>query len=278
MNFSAFIGIDVSKETIDVFLRDKNVHACFKNNPSGFVKMIDWANTKNGGNMAGALFAFEHTGLYSLGLSLFLHENKFRFAVIPGLELKRSLGIARGKSDKIDARAIAEYAYEKREKIKLYQMPGKNILRLKSLLSLRERMVKERAAFKTRLKEYTLFLDREENALLFDVQSDMIDSYDHQIQKVEDELYRLIKEDEKLAGQYNLVTSIKGIGPQTAMMMIVITNGFTLFEEWRKFASYSGIAPFPNSSGKYKGKTRTNNLANKRMKTLLSCCAVCAVP
>jgi transposase len=156
-------------------------------------------------------------------------------------------------------------------------MPSKNLLRLKSLLSLRERMVKERAAFKTRLKEYTLFLDREENALLFDVQSEMIDSYDLQIQKVEDELYRLVKEDEKLAGQYNLVTSIKGIGPQTAMMMIVITNGFTLFDGWRKFASYSGIAPFPNSSGKYKGKTKTNNLANKRMKTLLSCCAVCAI-
>jgi len=60
------------------------------------------------------------------------------------------MGIARGKNDKQDAKRIAEYAYEKREKIKLYQMPSDTLLKLKRLLSYRERLVKERAAFKGR--------------------------------------------------------------------------------------------------------------------------------
>lgn len=70
-----------------------------------------------------------------------------------------------------------------------------------------------------------------------------------------------------------MINSIKGIGPQTALMMIVLTNGFTKFDTWRKFASYSGTAPFPNESGLFKGKTKTSPLANKRIKALLSCCA-----
>ena len=49
------------------------------------------------------------------------------------------------------------------------------------------------------------------------------------------------------------------------------------FKNWRKFSSYVGTAPFQNQSGKFKGKTKTSHLANKRIKSLLSCCAVSAI-
>jgi len=101
----------------------------------------------------------------------------------------------------------------------------------------------------------------------------MLAHFNEEIKKVEKELYRLIKEDEKLAQQFKLINSIKGVGPQTALVMIVLTNGFTSFEQWRKFASYAGTAPFSNESGTFKGKTKISHLANKRIKTLLSCCA-----
>ncbi|WP_231494768.1 IS110 family transposase [Polaribacter sp. Hel_I_88] len=59
--------------------------------------------------------------------------------------------------------------------------------------------------------------------------------------------------------------SIKGVGSQTALFMIVTTNGFTKFASWRKFASYCGIAPFPNTSGtSIRGRTKVSNLANKK--------------
>jgi transposase len=59
----------------------------------------------------------------------------------------------------------------------------------------------------------------------------------------------IIKSNPKLKQQYDLIVSIKGIGDQTALFMIVTTNAFNRFASWRKFASYCGIAPFPNSSG-----------------------------
>ena len=194
MKFKVFIGIDVSKSDIDVFIRCKKLYAKFKNNESGFEEMIQWIKAYVECDPEETLFAFEHTGLYSLHLSLFLYETSYHFTVIPGLELKRSLGISRGKSDKADARSIAEYAYEKKEKLRLYQMPSETILKLKRLSSYRERLVKERAAFKGRLSEYKTFLNQEENVVLFESHQQMLAHFDEEIKRVEQEFHRLIKE------------------------------------------------------------------------------------
>ena len=49
------------------------------------------------------IFVFEHTGLYSHNLAVYLTDQKIPFHMVPGLEIKRSLGTARGKDDKVDA-------------------------------------------------------------------------------------------------------------------------------------------------------------------------------
>jgi transposase len=81
---------------------------------AGFKKMLAWIVQHIDCDAKEVLFAFEHTGLYSLPLSLFLHERQHKFTLLPGLELKKSMGISRGKNDKQDAKRIAEYAYEKK--------------------------------------------------------------------------------------------------------------------------------------------------------------------
>ena len=277
MNFKVFIGIDVSKSDFHVFIHHKKVYAKFSNNQDGFEKMITWVTDQVGNNKQHIAFAFEHTGLYSLNLSAFLDGNDYQFTILPGLELKRSQGMRRGKSDKTDARAICEYVYEKKEKLKLYQMPSKLLLQLKRLLSYRERLVKERAAFKSRLKEYKAFLVEHEDQVLFQSHKQIIACLDQHIKIVETELYHLIKQDQKLLHQFHLINSIKCVGPQTALTIIVLTSGFNQFDTWRKFASYAGVAPFPNESGTFKGRAKISHLANKRMKTLLSNCAVSAI-
>ncbi len=278
MKFNAFIGIDVSKSTIDVHLRNAGIHAVFNNGLEGFEAMIEWLMDILGQiTNEEMLFGLEHTGLYSELLIAFLNGHRFSLTVLSGLELKRSMGIRRGKSDKADSRYIAEYIYEKREKISLFEIPSKNLELLKSLASYRERLVKERTAFKTRIGEYQKVHGQEGFEVYFASHNRVIDCLDEELKKIEAETERLIREDRELSKQYLLIKSIKGIGPQTAVMMIVLTRGFTLFENWRKFASYAGIAPFPNQSGTYMGKTRTSKLANKRIKALLTMCAGVAV-
>lgn len=277
MKYKDFIGIDVSKSVIDVVIYSNKLHAKFGNDEQGFKKMIEWLEKQIDFGLEEVLFALEHTGLYSLWLSIFLDERKYDFTMISGLAMKRSQGLVRGKSDKADACRIAEYAYEKKKKLRLYQMPSQTILTLKRLFSYRERLVKERAAFLGRNKEYKTFLSKEENSVLFESHQRMITHFNREVQVVEKELDRLIKNDEALHKQYSLINTIKGVGPQTSIMMIVLTNGFTSFPVWRKFATYAGIAPFPNESGTNIKKTRVSHLANKRIKALLSCCACSSI-
>ena len=62
------------------------------------------------------------------------------------------------------------------------------------------------------------------------------------------------------------------------MFLIAYTNAFTKFNDTRKFASFCGIAPFPNSSGtSIKGRTKVSHLANKKIKSLLDLCAKSAI-
>jgi transposase len=274
MDIQEVIGIDVGKLSNEARIHSSQKILKFDNNVSGFKKLQQWIKSNIHCEKSQLMLAFEHTGLYSYGLSVFLTEHQYAYIIIPGLELKRSMGITRGKDDKIDAQRIALYAYEKRHKLKSYQLPQEEVTQIKRLLSLREKLVKQRSGYKAALGEYKLFLKRKENKSLFEVHEKMIVELTKQIEKIEKQLYDTIKNDGQLKRMYDLLISIKGIGPQTAMFMIAFTNGFTLFDTWRKFASYCGIAPFPNKSGiSMRGKTKVSNLANKKIKSLLDLCA-----
>jgi len=278
MKFKEFIGIDVSKLTFDFRIHSNQIASEFDNKNSGFSKMIKLIKENVSCEKDEILFALEHTGIYSLPISIFLSENKYHYVLLPGLEVKRSLGIQRGKNDKIDARRLAEYAYQKRDKINPSILPCKNILKIRRLLSLRDRLVKQRSGFLKDKGENARFLKRCENIVMFDVVDKMLKYFDGQIDKIESELSNIIKSDKLINKQYNLITSIKGVGKQTALYIITYTDCFTKFERWRNFASYSGTAPFPYRSGtSIKGKDKVSNLANKKIKSLLNMCARSAI-
>lgn len=270
-NYSNAIGIDVSRDKIDV--RDYKVenHKEYPNNESGFKQLLSKARKDHGNELKGIIICFEHTGLYSLPLSVFLSQKKIAYTMVSGLEIKKSLGMARGKNDKIDAYQIARYAYLRREEIKEFELPSEDILKLKGLLSLRERLVKHRASYLGHLKELKAFYQKEKNPLLFKTQQDMVKGLSIQIKRIESELLEIIKNDPELKRLYSLVSSVKGVGLIVGVTLLVYTNGFTAFETWRKFATYAGIAPFSDESGTSRKKPmRVSHMANKRVKALLT--------
>lgn len=200
------------------------------------------------------------------------------YTAVSGLEIKRSLGLVRGKDDKSDATNIALYGYRLRDELEPSQIPTEALQSIKRLLRLRKRLVRQRAGFKASLKEHKRVLKVKDNQVFFEVQEKVLKELSKQIVKIEKAMDTIIKENKELTKMYKLITSIKGVGAQTALYMIVYTQGFTQFETWRKFASYCGTAPFPNSSGtSLKGRTKVSHLANKEIKALLSCCATSAL-
>ncbi len=278
MEFKEVIGIDVGKMTNQAFIHSLKLPFSFDNTPKGYKTLSKWVEGHVKCSMDEVLVAFEHTGIYSFPLAVHLQETKVNYIIVPGLEIKRSLGIQRGKDDIVDSKRIALYAYRRRDEVTPYQLPSKQFIQIRRLLSLRERLVKQRAGYEGTLKENKRFLIKKDNLLLFNIQEKMIKELNKQIKRVNEELQKIVDNDPEIKKIYNLVLSIKGVGPQTALFVISITNGFTLFQNHRKFASYAGIAPFSYRSGiSISGRTKTSHLANKKMKSLLSSCASSAV-
>src|SRR5690606_15705011 len=104
----------------------------------------------------------------------------------------------------------------------------------------------------------------------------LVDSIDASIKKFEKEIHSLIMKDSEIKQNYTLLVSVPGIGPVTARALIAYTDNFTRFENSKQLGCYSGIVPFEQSSGIYKGKSKVSHKANKRLKTLLHMCAVSA--
>jgi transposase len=278
MKTKEIIGIDVSKLMIDACIHSKQLVSEFENSNKGFVKMMTWVLSNSTFLTQEMLFVFEHTGMYSHKLSLFLSKEKYSFFIASGLEIKRSIGIARGKNDQIDAKRIALYGYRLKEELKTSKLPRNSILRLKSLLSLRTKLVKQRAGFKVTLKEQKAIYKVKDYRIIFEVQQKMIADLSKQIGKINIAMQAILEVDLELKQTYQLVTSVKGIGMQTALVLIVFTDNFSKFENWRKFASYCGIAPFPYQSGtSIKGRTKVSHLANKKLKSIINMCAISAI-
>jgi len=272
MEIKEIIGIDVSKLTMDCCHHSSGSYKEFDNNIDGIASMVSWSLQVSEVSKNKLLFIFEHTGLYSDQLIQFLGSGDYLFNVVPGLEIKRSLGIARGKDDRADAKRIALYGHRVKDEVKPFQIPSKTLDTLKRLMSMRKKLVTQRAGYIALLKEQKRVLSKQHNKVLFRVHQKMIITLDKQITIVEQEMKHLIEEDSELQNLYRLITSVKGIGGVTARFLIVYTTGFKSFETWRKFASYCGIAPFPYRSGtSIRGRTKVSHLANKEGNHYLAC-------
>lgn len=274
MKIKDTVGIDISKLTFDARIHSSQIEGKFDNDKKGYKKLVDWAFKNSEKPKENIIFVFEHTGLYSHGLSVYLSSKDIPFIIVPGLEIKNSSGMSRGKNDKKDAKKIAKYGYRMRDEITPTKLSSEEEQSLKHLLSLRQRLVKQSAGFKTSHKEQKRVLSKKHNKTLLSTQEKVINYLEKQIEQVNNEMMNVLKKNESMLRNYQLITSIKGIGQQTALFMIAYTANFTKFENHRKFASYCGIAPFENQSGtSIRGKTKVSNLANKKIKTLLDLCA-----
>lgn len=274
MKIKDTVGIDMSKLTFDACIHSNQENRAFKNTKKDYKRLIDWAYKSSDLPKENILFVFEHTGLYSHGLSVYLTSKNIPFLLVSGLEIKKSMGMVRGKSDKADAKMIARYGYRMKDEITPTKLSGEEEQSIKRLLNLRQRLVKQRSGYKASFKEQKRVLVKKHNNTLLSTQEKMIAYLTKLIKEVEKEMMAILKNNESILNNFKLITSINGIGPQTALFIIAYTANFTKFKEYRKFASYCGIAPFQNQSGtSIRGKTKVSHLANKKIKTLLDLCA-----
>jgi transposase len=270
-----FIGVDISNATLDLALMNEESYGKFTdqnigNSLSEFDTILKWLE-KEGAELDSCLFCMEHTGTYGLLFFAWLSQIGIDFCVEPGLQIKRSLGITRGKNDKIDARRIAEYACSARAKLKTFSIPSVLMLQIKQLLTYREQSVRIRTSLKNSLKSHTQYQKISGLTRVVKQIESQINQQDLIIKDIEKEITEMINSNAEVKKNFELITSIKGIGLIISAFVLVTTNNFTSFENGRKYACYTGIAPFEYSSGtSIRGKSRVSHLGNKTVKKVLS--------
>lgn len=254
-----YIGVDISKRTIDIAIYVKSQakkgtfpHETFSNTEEGFKDMKKWLR-KQHVVLSKSLFCMEATGNYTHELCLFLEQLGVAYSIQSPLHLKRSFGLTHGKNDKVDASRIAYYAYLHREDIKLSKLASDSVRKLKALIVERKSLVVEIARCKAQLKEVGEHAPSTGTVKRTEALQEFLES---QVESIEEEMAQTIESDEQMKTNYNLLLSVDGIGIVNAINTIIATHNFEMFDNARQYASYIGVAPFEHTSGtSVRGKT-----------------------
>lgn len=278
--FKHFLGIDVSKEYFDAVIiidgKEKSIHSQFVNNHKGIRDLCKWLKEQSS-TFENTLVCLEHTGMYGRLLIKCLMIEKFSLWVEMSLKIIRSIGIQRGKNDKVDAQRIAYYAMKNVDQAVIFNTPRKEIDKIRNLLSLREKLVAAKASLLRNVNELKSF-DLEAAGLCEKLQKSTIKGIDLDLKNIEKQLDKTINEDENISRIFTLVTSVIGIGKVTALFLICFTNEFTMYTTPRQLACYAGVVPFEHTSGKsIRSKPKVHYMANKKLKKQLHMCALSAI-
>jgi len=275
-NYKEVVGIDVSKKTIDAYCFKAQVHKAFVNDLVGYKSLIKWVlkETKE----SEVFYCFENTGYYSLKLALYLSSQAIVYVEESPLKIKRSSGIVKEKTDRLDAHLIARYAWLYREELEPSTVKSSSHLELGRLLALRDQLVRNNAGLKGTLKEMRTLLSSPTTDFGCISLKRSIDYLSKQVKGVEIRIKQIISADESMSTNYELLSSLKGVGLVVACQLIYHTGNFTRFASWRAFSSYCGTAPFEHRSGtSIHRRKQCHYLGDRKMKSLLSMASVSAI-
>jgi transposase len=256
-------GIDLSMEKFDANFIDANgkeKNQEVKNKLISITKFLDRVPEN-------VVLCAEHTGAYGDLLVYLCNQIGITIALVSGYTIKHSMGMIKGKSDPVDARRIREYGERFLDKLEFKEYDSEEIVELKSLYSLRSQLVKARKGLRTgvhgrsKLPLQSISVNKHVQQALHNL--------DIEITEVENEIEATIKANEELNENYKLAISVMGIGPVIATALLIKTGNFVDIDTARKAASYAGVCPFPNASGKMVGKAKTSHFADKKLKSLL---------
>jgi len=252
-----YLGIDISKDNLDCHKLGKNSQESkqFKNDTKGIHALVAWS-------LDCQQVVMEATGVYWQASAFAIYEAGINISVVNPAQVKRfgQSKLIRGKTDKMDAKLIAEFAQTM--KPMLWQPPSKDFQDLQLLVRERETLVKlltqvknQKHAHKHRQQCPDTILD------LIEAHINLLKS---QIKSLEKEIQKLCMA--CLKESYQTIQGIPGIGPVTASVLFAETFGLAHFHDAKQLTAYAGIAPAPNQSGKFKKQSSISKIGNKRIR------------
>lgn len=271
--YEVVIGVDVSKEVLDIsysYQYEAQYLIQVENTDLGIAKFLQAVKAVTGTHCnASWLVCFENTGIYSKLLRSTLLALEIPCIEEHASHIKKFRSIGRGKRDDWDSLKICEYAVLHQKQLVLSKPGSYKLKKIKHLFNYRTTLVNKRKALSNAVNEKYKILDPEMMEEIHQLNQSILKQLDQTIKIVEKKMKAIVRNDEDIRRNYDLATSVIGIGPIIGTALIIKTENFTKFTDPKKFASQIGIAPFPNQSGKSYSKPKVNKRADIAMKALI---------
>lgn len=252
-----YLGIDISKDHLDCHKLDAEHSEAkrFKNDKKGIKALVTWsAECKQ--------VVMEATGVYWQSCAFALDEANIAVSVVNPARVKNfgKMNLVRGKTDKMDAKLIAEFA--QMVKPKRWQPPTNKDQELQSLVRERDVIVSDLTQLNNRkhAHDHRQHCSTSVQACL----DERVKLLKSQIKRLEKEIEEMCQED--LQDSYQSLRSIPGIGPVTASVLLAETQVLRYFYDAKQLTAYTGIAPKPHESGNTKLKSSISKIGNKRIR------------
>lgn len=235
-----YLGVDVSKDSLDAHFRDQ-AHS-LPNSAAGIARLLKLI-TKHSGPVQ---VICEATGGYERALCAALHAKKILLSVV-NPRLPRDFARSQNrlaKTDRIDAKVLADYGASATPA--LTPPPDPNIERLAQMVTQRDMLVAERAAFKTRLHQAS-------HKQLFKQLERLISTFDREIKSLETLMRELVQADAVIARKAARMEEAQGIGWGTSVTLCAHMPELGTLNR-NQAAALAGLAPFNRDSGQWRGQ------------------------
>jgi len=242
-----YIGIDISKQTFDVYGEahdGQQEYSLHEQGSKEYKKLIK----KYGKDKT---YVMEATGPYYLQLAMFLFKNDIGVAVVNPLIIKRysQMNLQRAKTDKKDAKTIHDYASD--IGVKLWSPPPNEIFQIEQTMTSLDLLNKQKTATSNQLKAFQI------SGVLVPALSrslkGIIAKFEKEIKKLEAQTEEIINA--HFAKTRDLIVSIPGLGIKAVAVLIATTHNFTRFANYKQIIAFVGFSPRVYESGtSVKGK------------------------
>lgn len=250
------LGIDVAKAKLDCALRTpegKFRHKVIANTPAGFTALRDWLAQQKSTSVH---VCMEATGIYWEAVAAFLcAEPSTTVSVVNPAQIK-AFGVShlvRTKTDKVDAKLIAQFCAERQPAPWIAPSPAEQalralVLRLDALHSMRtqevNRLAVARAAVQAGIASHLEWLEAE-------------------IERLAKAIHAHIDSDPGLRDKQRLLDSIPGLGERTIAVLLAYYGQLERFDNARQAVAFAGLDPRQHESGSsVKGKPRLSKVGH----------------
>jgi len=260
--YANFIGIDVSKNKLDVYFTKNKKSFCVSNDKQGIKSLLqNFTPSKD------LLVLIDLTGGYEACAVDAFFKAGFNVHRAQGRKVKnfvRSYGQS-AKTDKIDALMLTVYGAKMQETLRLHQ-PHDRIL--SQLVSRREDLKDMLLKEKNRKEHFN-------NKITKRSLDNTISYLQKEIKSIEQEINNLIDQNKELKDKAKVINSVKSVGDKTTMTLLAALPELGHANR-RQIAALAGLAPYANDSGS-SSKKRKTSVGRPVVKRMLFMCAIVAI-